>query len=562
MSGDNLQLMTAQQMLIKHIQIHRDTLAQEFSGAPLLSGQIDWEGESPKFHELAKIFNQWIHSIVCQPTLRSDIHAYILQHKKGKNDSYTVNFGKNSVDVYINKSIESWLDIAHYRLQSASLLIIVMGLLEKCFVGHLRPEDAIQEIFDESSVAEHAAVVCENIHQCASIEEEWNRLFDEFYCIAANPVYTQKLNEIIQQLSKKINPTGHSSELDSVDKGCLIILKSISTSIKQCLSGENISFTDRSYRSWSVLDELKKYQNNSSNEVLLSQTALRKLMREISRVIKKAESLKANSNVSESQKLQLSQAIVQLTKACEALNQFDQGKKVHNVDPDYRQPFRAKLQQIKSYKSGSVKYNSDLVDEIDEVLRQKPAKEKLLKEITDKFKLLKSLKTLVLSSKTSNDLVKACGGKVSASAGQDRKENSKLQILEGKWGSPTCLLKGQFKGFIEKKGLAKKYSGERLYEKYTQMMQLLDKIKSWLSRMDQFGDQREEHMTLDQLTTLNDKLMSEVNEIELASGELLGRESRKVMVRGIFADTTMQASPDGAAAAIASGTFSPRSRKG
>ena len=52
MSGDNLQLMTAQQMLIKHIQIHRDTLAQEFSGAPLLSGQIDWEGESPKFHEL------------------------------------------------------------------------------------------------------------------------------------------------------------------------------------------------------------------------------------------------------------------------------------------------------------------------------------------------------------------------------------------------------------------------------------------------------------------------------------------------------------------------------
>ena len=93
-------------------------------------------------------------------------------------------------------------------------------------------------------------------------------------------------------------------------------------------------------------------------------------------------------------------------------------------------------------------------------------------------------------------------------------------------------------------------------------MKLLDKIKPWLSRMDQFSDKRE-HMTLDQLTAWNDQMQAQVNDIDLVeSRKLLGRESRKVIVRGIFADTTMQASPVDAAAAIASGTFSPSSRKG
>ena len=195
-------------------------------------------------------------------------------------------------------------------------------------------------------------------------------------------------------------------------------------------------------------------------------------------------------------------------------------------------------------------------------MRQKPAKEKLLKEITDKFELLESLKTLVLSSKTSNDLVKACGGKVSASAGKNGKVNYKLNILEGKRVSPLSLLQRQFKNFIDREQFNREYSPDILYQKYTLMMKLLDKIKPWLSRMDQFSDKRE-HMTLDQLTAWNDQMQAQVNDIDLVeSRKLLGRESRKVIVRGIFADTTMQASPVDAAAAIASGTFSPSSRKG
>ena len=403
-------------------------------------------------------------------------------------------------------------------------------------------------------------MVCERFQQCVSIEKEWDRVFGEFYCIAANPAYTNKLYEIIQQLAIKLNSTSHASKLNPIDKNYLIILNSISSSIGQCLPRAGMSSgVDRSYRSWSVLGELIKHKKNRSNKVLLCQIALRKLMREINSVIKKAESLKANSNVSESQKLQLSQAIAQLTTAREALNQFDQGK-VHDIDPDYRQPFRAKLKQIEYYRFGSVKANSDLVEEIDGELQQNPAKQELLKEIYNRFELLKKLKKQVLSSDLSNDLVRACSGEVASSAQKGMKEERKVKILDGKRLSPSCLLKEQFDG-IKGGQLKNDYSKGILYEKYNQMMQLLNEI-SKLFRMEHQIDLISEDMSLDQLTAFNDKMIIKVKDIELASGKLLGRVSRKVTIRGMFADITTQASPVDPAAAVASGIFSPKPREG